>query len=632
MPSAPRQDLSGRLLDGRYEIVEHLADGGMASVWRGVDRRLDREVAIKILGRHLGGDPAFADRFRREARSAARLNDPRVVAVFDQGEDDGDLFLVMELVPGRTLRQVIHDEAPLTPRAALDLALPVAEALSVAHDAGLMHRDIKPENVIIRPDGQVKVADFGLARAVTSDTATALGGNLIGTVSYLAPEQVERGASDARSDVYATGLLLYEMLTGRKAYEGDNPIHVAYQHVHGTVPAPSETVPGTPKALDEVVAWATARDPQDRPADGGALAARLRRVRASLPVEDLDARPVPLDVAPTTPTIAMPRRKPGDTAPDLPTGAAVGAAVGAGSTRTTNSPGRPRRRTALWLVPLLALLLGGWYFLAGPGATTQVPAVKSLSQSDAEQALTGAHLTSSVEEGYSETVPKGAVIDSTPQGGSTAHRGDTVQLIVSKGPERYAVPQVAGQDQDAATAAITAAHLSVGTIRQDWSETVASGKVIATDPPVGSEQKPLTKVTVIVSKGKQPIDVPSLTGKTLADATTIVTDLKLTLAQAPEQVNHPTIPAGSIVSQTPSKGQVHAGDTITVTVSKGPKMVAVPNLFGKQRDEAVAMLRSAGLGVSVEELFGGVFGTVRSQDPSAGTQVPEGTTVTIRVV
>ncbi|GMA19438.1 protein kinase domain-containing protein [Arsenicicoccus piscis] len=407
MPSAPRQDLSGRLLDGRYEIVEHLADGGMASVWRGVDRRLDREVAIKILGRHLGGDPAFADRFRREARSAARLNDPRVVAVFDQGEDDGDLFLVMELVPGRTLRQVIHDEAPLTPRAALDLALPVAEALSVAHDAGLMHRDIKPENVIIRPDGQVKVADFGLARAVTSDTATALGGNLIGTVSYLAPEQVERGASDARSDVYATGLLLYEMLTGRKAYEGDNPIHVAYQHVHGTVPAPSETVPGTPKALDEVVAWATARDPQDRPADGGALAARLRRVRASLPVEDLDARPVPLDVAPTTPTIAMPRRKPGDTAPDLPTGAAVGAAVGAGSTRTTNSPGRPRRRTALWLVPLLALLLGGWYFLAGPGATTQVPAVKSLSQSDAEQALTGAHLTSSVEEGYSETVPKG---------------------------------------------------------------------------------------------------------------------------------------------------------------------------------------------------------------------------------
>src|SRR5436190_391560 len=259
----------GRVLDGRYRILSHLADGGMATVYLALDERLDREVAIKVMHDNLARDTTFVSRFRREARSAARLGHPNVVAVFDQGEDDSGndalIFLVMEYVPGRTLRDVLSAEGPLTPRAALDLFDPILQAIAAAHDAGLIHRDVKPENVILREDGVVKVADFGLARAVTSATTTNASGTLLGTVAYLSPEQVERGIADARSDVYAAGLVLYEMLTGRKAFDGDSPIHVAYQHVHGSIPAPSSRVSSVPAELDALVALATSRDPDQRP-------------------------------------------------------------------------------------------------------------------------------------------------------------------------------------------------------------------------------------------------------------------------------------------------------------------------------------------------------------------------------
>ncbi|WP_289033317.1 protein kinase domain-containing protein, partial [uncultured Arsenicicoccus sp.] len=331
MPRPTDLTAPGRVLDGRYRLVRHIADGGMASVWEGLDERLDREVAVKILRRGLTDDESFASRFQREARSAARLNDPRIVAVFDQGVDHDDMFLVMELVPGRTLREVVHAEAPLTVRAALDLVVPLAEALGVAHQAGIIHRDVKPENVIIRDDGRVKVADFGLARAVTAQTVTAASSTILGTVSYLSPEQVERGIADARSDVYATGLVLYELLTGQKAYEGESPIHVAYQHVHGSIPAPSEAVPSVPAVLDEVIAWATHRDARERPADGAALAARLREVRSALGPDELDARPREPEAAAAraTPTVAIPRSGAAGSARPIPTPVQPGAPAGA---------------------------------------------------------------------------------------------------------------------------------------------------------------------------------------------------------------------------------------------------------------------------------------------------------------
>ncbi|HEU4331245.1 MAG TPA: protein kinase, partial [Lapillicoccus sp.] len=281
----------GRLLDGRYRVLSHLADGGMATVYLALDERLDREVAVKVMHDNLARDSTFVTRFRREARSAARLSHPNVVAVYDQGEDQGQMFLAMEYVPGRTLRDVLTDEGPLTPRAALDLFDPILQAIAAAHDAGLIHRDVKPENVILRDDGLVKVADFGLARAVTAATTTNASGTLLGTVAYLSPEQVERGIADARSDVYAAGLVLYEMLTGRKAFDGDSPIHVAYQHVHGSVPMPSQTIRTVPQECDQLVALATARDPDQRPADAGDYLIEVRRSRSLMTTTELDLRP-----------------------------------------------------------------------------------------------------------------------------------------------------------------------------------------------------------------------------------------------------------------------------------------------------------------------------------------------------
>ena len=288
----------GRVLDGRYRVLSHLADGGMATVYLALDQRLDREVAVKVMHDNLARDATFVSRFRREARSAARLSHPHVVAVYDQGEDDSTgsagsptMFLAMEYVPGRTLRDVLTAEGPLTPRAALDLFDPILQAIAAAHDAGLIHRDVKPENVILREDGVVKVADFGLARAVTAATTTNASGTLLGTVAYLSPEQVERGIADARSDVYAAGLVLYEMLTGRKAFDGDSPIHVAYQHVHGSVPMPSTSVPTVPTELDQLVALATARDPDKRPTNAGDYLAEVRRSRSMMTTAELDLRP-----------------------------------------------------------------------------------------------------------------------------------------------------------------------------------------------------------------------------------------------------------------------------------------------------------------------------------------------------
>ena len=348
----------------------------MATVYVALDQRLDREVALKVMRPDLARDETFVGRFRREARSAAKLSHPNVVAVYDQGEDDGNMFLAMELVHGLTLRQVMQAEGPLTPRAALDILDPVLQALGAAHSAGLIHRDVKPENVILRDDGTVKVADFGLARAVDTVTSTAQTGVLLGTVAYLSPEQVERGKADARSDVYAAGLLLFEMLTGSKAFIGDSPIHVAYQHVHSSVPLPSSRVSTVPVELDLLVARASARDPDNRPRDANELLVEMRQARRGLTPAELDIRPAGVGGAThANSTIALPRTE-------------VVPAVAAPRRTRVEHDGlrrlmprgltgrRPNRRMALFALLLLAAAAALWFFTVGPGATTTVPKVK----------------------------------------------------------------------------------------------------------------------------------------------------------------------------------------------------------------------------------------------------------------
>jgi len=624
--------LIDRVLDGRYRVLSHLADGGMATVYVALDERLDREVALKVMRADLAKDESFVERFRREARSAARLSHPNVVAVYDQGEDDGQVFLAMELVNGLTLRQVMHSEGPMTVRAALDIFDPILQALGAAHSAGLIHRDVKPENVLLREDGTVKVADFGLARAIATTTSTAQTGLLLGTVAYLSPEQVERGVADARSDVYAAGLLLFEMLAGSKAYVGDSAIHVAYQHVHSEVPLPSSRVATVPAGLDQVVARATAREPDERPRDANELLAEVRRARQALTPAELDRLPGAVFGSATDSTIAMSRT------------AVVPAAM------LSNRPGADRpRRGSRWRLPdlgpwggrrsnialvALALVLAAatfLFFAAGPGAKTAVPRVVGSTVEVAQKALTQAHLDTKVVKSYDEIVRVGVVLAGDPPAGREVRRGSTVTLTISQGPERHEVPSLVGRTQTDAQDRVTGALLTVGTVTKAYSETVPEGQVISSSPAAGTALKRAAPVALVISQGRQPITLTDWTGQPVDLAVATMTKARLKV-DATQQSFSDTVPKGSVISQSPATGTLFRGDLVTLVVSKGPELVQVPDVFGQQEREARSLLEGLGFKVQIERALGGLFGTVRLQSIPAGTKAPQGTTIILTVV
>lgn len=614
--SAP--SLVGRTIDKRYVVREHLADGGMGSVYVALDERLDREVALKIMRPDLARDEEFVARFRREARSAARLTHPNVVAVTDQGSDDEFVFLAMELVRGQTLRQLIRRDAPLPVRQALDLTDGILRALDAAHSAGLVHRDVKPENVLVGASG-VKVADFGLARAVTTDTLTGDSDVLLGTAAYLSPEQVESGKADERSDVYSTGLLLFEMLTGEKAFPGDTPINVAYQHVHGTMPRPSDAVPSIPAEIDELVLRATAKDPAARPANAGAMLRELQQARSRLAADELDAAPSvpPDDVDHTGPlTNDSTQHFPRD-----PSGAVT----------------RTRRKRWPWIAAVLAVLLvlggaGAWAFTAGPFGRVSVPSVAGARQGKAVGAIQDAGLHARVTQVFSEKIAKGIVISSDPGSGQDVRKNSTVTLDVSKGPERYTVPSVVGLSEQAARAAISRAHLRVGTVSKAYDETVPAGKVASVSPDVGKSEKPRTTIDLTLSKGKQPIDIPDVTGKSKDDAKQQLTDAGFAVQFGTDQ-NNDSVPKGDVLTQDPANGVGHKGDTIRLVISKGPVLVTVPKVVGKSPGDAKAELEARGFKVKTHyPLLVPVLFQVQGQSVNAGSQAPKGSTITIDVV
>ena len=596
----------GRLLDGRYRLDQALARGGMATVYIATDTRLDRVVAVKVMRPALAEDPEFVARFAREARAAARLSSPEVVAVHDQGTDPSTntAYLVMEYVAGRTLRDVIRDQGPLPPARALALLEPVLRALAAAHAAGLVHRDVKPENVLLGDDGRVKVADFGLARAVETSNLTATTGVLIGTVAYLAPEQVEYGRADPRTDVYAAGILLWEMLTGTPPYSADSPLSVAYRHVHDDVPPPSTVVHGIPPAVDDLVVRATRRDPAARPADGGAFLAELAAVRGSLPAGAVDAQPTLVVPLPVTPLPAPATPKP-----------------------------RRRRRTGLIaaiVVAVLALLAlgGGWYL--GSGRYTTAPPVVKLSQKAAEQKLDKAGLKHQIakDRKFSEDIPLGAVADQRPKANGRVRRGGTVTLVLSKGPDRRVVPAtVVGSNVDAAAAALKAVGLVKGKEIGRFS-TAARGLVIATDPPVGSRLHPKAVVDLIVSMGPEQLKVPDVQGKKQDEAVKILNGAGFKAAIV--EVFSDSVPKGVVADQSPSSGLASRDSTITLQVSKGPDVVDVPNVTGMNVDEANTQLSAVGLKSQVIKPFG-VGSTVHAQSPGGGNKVKRGSTVRLLV-
>jgi beta-lactam-binding protein with PASTA domain/serine/threonine protein kinase len=650
-----------RLLDGRYRIEARVARGGMATVYTATDTRLDRSVAVKIMHAGLGSDEEFAARFVREARSAARLNHASVVAVFDQGDDDGIVYLVMEYVPGQTLRALLNEEAPLPPQRAVALLEQILVAVTAAHDAGLIHRDLKPENVLISTEGALKVADFGLARAVSATSAaTATGGVIVGTVSYMAPELVLHRGADARSDVYACGVMLYEMLTGRKPHEGDTPIQVAYKHVHDDAPPPSQVVPGLPPYLDALVARATAREPDLRPADAKVLLRQARRVRNALDQQLPDDPELTQDLLPRGPlaeaTVERPWMPPLFDDEQMPAGGpehtlVAGGPGSAGLSDPTVPPppltarygvdmspqGQPQRRKrrrgliSIIVVVILAIAAGiaGWYI--GVGRYTTTPDLSGLTYNQAIERADDTGLSVEVvSEQYSETMPAGRIISTDPATGDRIPDGGTVEVVVSKGEERYEIPPVLGETLDDAIQMLHRHHLEVGRVAHKHNGEYEKGTVAETSIEPGEDVKPGTTINLTISTGPVPVQIVDFTGKWAGDAKRGLTELGFVVN--PVRENSDEIPPNRVISQDPNEGIGHKGDTITLTVSAGPSAVTVPNVLGWDVEDAAKAMTEAGFKVDIVKAdnYAG-FKKVIAQDPPADSTLPWGSTVTLTI-
>jgi beta-lactam-binding protein with PASTA domain len=631
----------GRLVDGRYEVRSRIARGGMATVYLALDRRLDREVALKVMHRNLSGDDEFAERFVREARAAARLSHPNVVQVFDQGSDGEVLYLAMEYLPGRTLRQAISDRGALTAREALSVLEPVLDALAAAHRAGIVHRDVKPENVLLTDDGRVKVADFGLARAGGGGFGSSgRGTTLLGTVAYMSPELVSRGIADARADVYAAGVLLFETLTGRQPFAGDDPTTIAYRHVHDSVPVPSTLVAQLPMELDDLVAAATAHDPDDRPADAQRMLAMLRAVRQSLPEGSLDVRPAVPRVVPAGVTEvvsrdvvehhtrALPVEQWGGLHTPEPDAHAEAAQVAQDEhTRSIMAVRRRRGRIALIVVLVLALAggVGGWWYVAGPGAFESTPALTGLTVARAEQVLGGQGLRIDREDVFDDEVKQGVVVGTDPAAGRRVRKNGAVTVRVSRGPKLIAVPKLAGKSLDDARQALRKAGFDLGSTSREYDAEVRSGSVLSSAPAAGDRKRRGSQVDLVVSRGPQPVQVPDLRGKTRQGAEQTLTSLGLkavvTLMDGTQD--------GVVVDQQPVQGTLKPGESVNLTVRAVP-LIAVPDVVGQQVDQAVQTLQAAGFQVNPQGPR--AFNRVIGQSPRGGEQVPADMVITITTV
>ncbi len=685
MYEQPKDPLSGSLVDDRYRVLSRIARGGMSTVYLAEDVRLERHVALKVLYPHLADDDSFVDRFEREAKSAARLSHPHVVGVLDQGVDGELAYLVMEYIPGHTLRDLLDQRPRLTPRVAFAVLDSVIEGLSSAHAAGIIHRDVKPENVLISDDGRIKIADFGLSRAASRHTGT---GQLFGTVAYLSPELVSGQPADARSDIYAVGVMLYEMLTGAQPFTGEDAIQVAFAHVHQQVPPPSDLLPGLAEDIDELVQWCTARDADERPVDGAALLGELRHIQVTLRGEQLDyVHPDSAAAGGDIPsqdvggrstdnaTEALSRIDDQTTNFAKSNNATTVIAPASNRTQALTLPGQtgqsqedtynrtPRQqrrsakeshrnqarrartpqkqlnagnknRSAVWIVVVVllaaAVAVGGWYFGAGPGALTTVPNVSNQPVNAAQDRMADVGLESNTEAVFHDQLDQGKVVSTKPGADTKIRKFRSVTLFVSKGPQLFTVPNVVKRDVDSARADIEGSPLSVGDLTEVYSETVASGNVIAQKPKADEQVRASVKVALTVSKGREPIQVPDVVGLPEDEARQALDAARLQTVLAPNAVHDAKVTKGAVVGQTPTDGTLHRDEPVTLTLSLGPEMVDVPNVFFKREDAAVSTLEDAGFTVEVKYTYGkSVLGLVAGQDKTGSE--PKGSTVTLTV-
>ncbi len=642
MSTGQRADpLIGRLVDGRYRVRARIARGGMATVYVATDLRLERRVALKVMHSHLSDDSVFQSRFIQEARAAARLADPHVVNVFDQGQDDDMAYLVMEYLPGITLRELVRDQKRLSVRQTITIMDAVLSGLAAAHRAGIVHRDVKPENVLLAEDGRIKIGDFGLARATTANTAS--GQMLMGTIAYLAPELVTRGTADARSDIYSLGIMLYEMLTGEQPYKGEQPMQIAYQHATDTVPRPSVRAPGTPEALDELVLWATERDPAARPADADEMLTRLREIEQRLGIAPEVARTLAAAAAvEVSPESEAPTRA---YAPDM-TGATAALPELDNADRLRV---RARRRSARggWLLAfalIAAALTGasGWWFGSGPGSLVAVPDLRGASFDQAQAALAAQGLTAVRIDEYSVTIPVGAVIGTDPAAGARVEKDSPVSVVVSLGPQPHDLPPMEGRPLPEVTATLQQAGLAVADavyVFGDADPEIVVGVLVTprgTDTPVdctgGCTVHEGDAAQATVSRGP----VPDVSGMSIGQATSTLEGVGLVVAENYQEAFSDTVSDGKVVgiAARTGGGAWRAGDAVTLIVSQGPELFPVPNVVGMSRDQAKSALTRAGFVVSYDERWDGFpdpFTTVESQNPKADSNHPKGTEVSLRI-
>ncbi len=628
-------DLTGELIDNRYLLQRLIASGGMASIYSALDTRLDRPVAVKIMHAHLANDEAFVSRFIKEAKATAALSHPNIVSIQDQGWNQGGppaVFIVMELVEGTTLRDLLNESSPLSIEQAFQIINPVLSALSAAHKIGIIHRDIKPENILISRDGRIKVADFGLARNTSmAQTMTAESSVILGSVSYLSPEQVQRGVADSRSDIYAIGILIFEMLTGSKPYDGETPIQIAYRHVNDRIPELVKIKSDIPKNLSDLIFSATSPNPDLRPRDAEELLNSMRQIQVEIDPKrrqmslELDIPPLatkPSKRNKVSVASAFEGLKEKTTQLMSANSSVTKKTEDSVSTKRRKVSRRVKRNRIIAFLILVSVIFGAFRWL--DSGRIAVPSLVGLSKSEASTVLSQLGLKTEIaEEIFSEDIDKGKIISTKPGGGGKVSPDGVVGLVVSKGQERILLTALKGTTPDIASQQIADLGLSVGEIIENFDSVVEAGFVIGTNP---KEQTPVKRgsiVNIIVSKGIEKVSLSSYIGKggeqALSELTESGFDVEI------EYKFSENIFRGQVISQSPEgSNSIEKGSKILLAVSKGPEFVFVPNVLGKSKNSATLDLENLGLRVAIKG-----SGKVNNISPAIGTKVKQGALITL---
>lgn len=623
-------DLTGHLIDGRYQLLSQMGSGGMATIYEALDTRLDRRVAVKIMHSHLAQDEQFVERFIREAKAAAALSHPNIVSVQDQGWNQSGVpavFIVMEMVVGHTLREYLTERGSIPIADGIKFLLPVLSALGAAHKLGIVHRDVKPENILVSKEGRIKIADFGLAKgALIGSTMTAESSVILGSVSYLSPEQVSRGISDSRSDVYSAAITAFEIFTGTKPFEGDEPIQIAFMHVNSHVPRISSLVEDVPQSLDDLIYRATRVDPDQRPRDAQEFHSELLAISHSLnPAGPQLSLELDIPIAPM-------REKSKKRSEKLPSPAPIS------TSQETTDQVRAQRKVSnrvkrnRWIAAGLTLILAltGWWVLAGPGASVKFPSVVGGSVEQANTTLVALGLqTTIVEERFDEEIPKGRVISTQPTAGDSIAPGGLVSLTVSKGAERYTVPSLKKITAEAAANLLAKTPLRIGDITEVFNSKVAKGLIISSTPKAGIQVKRDAIVDLVVSKGVETFNLVSYIGKNGEQALNELTSAGFDVT--PTYIYDEVVMPGEVISQKPVAGvALPAGAGVEIFISQGSAFVFIPNVMRYTQERAVAVLEDLGLVVVVKKVTK-TSKVVIGINPKVDTKVKRGTKVTLTV-